>query len=68
MCGTAFRTDESSLMIDHDTFLMGVDGMCDTFRSVFFYVGVVGPALTAAASVLDSDFLVDDIFMDEFMT
>lgn len=67
MSSTALWTDESSLMIDYDAFLMSIDGMNYVFSSVLLNVSMIGTALTTAASVLQPDFLIIDTFVFKFL-
>ena len=67
MSSTALWTDESSLMIDYDAFLMSIDGMNYVFSSVLLNVSMIGTALTTAASVLQPDFLINDTFVFKFL-
>ena len=60
------RTDESSVMIDENTFLMCVDGVKNLLFLVFFDIGVESTTLTSAATILDSDLLIDDAFELKF--
>lgn len=63
MSSTTFRTDESPVMINYDTFLMSVDGMKDLFSPILFDVFMEGTAFAAATSVFDPYFFIDDAFV-----
>lgn len=67
MSSIALWTDESSLMIDYDAFLMSIDGMNYVFSSVLLNVSMIGTALTTAASVLQPDFLISDTFVFKYL-
>ena len=52
MGSAAFRTDESSVMLYQDAFLMSIDGVKDLFLSIFFDVGMERSTFTAVAMIL----------------
>ena len=66
VCGFTIRTDESSVMIDENTFLMCVDGVKNLLFLVFFDIGVESTTLTSATTILDSDLLIDGAFEFKF--
>ena len=67
MSSTAFRTDESSLMIDDNTVLMSINRVNDLFSPVLLDVGMEGTTITKTASILDADLFINDTTCFKFV-
>ena len=57
----AFGTNEASLPVKNDTFLMGINGVSDLLQTILFYIGVKSTAAGAdMTAVLEPDLFIND--------